>query len=229
MGPEATAELFLRIIKATPAEKDQDHLRVIIYNNPKIPDRTEAIVGSGKSPLPELVRTAVNLRKAGADFIVMPCNTAHHYYDNLAKKVGIPVLNMVELTSQEIHKKLVKQKIKKAGLIATTGTVISKLYDKGLERFEIEILTPSSDLQSVVMDAIYNSIKSGKISQGRKAILRVAEYLIQKGARIVICGCTEVSLVLKDGDLSVPVIDPLEILAEAAVSRALDKESLIGE
>lgn len=80
MGPEATAELFLRIIKATPAQRDQDHLRVIVDNNPKIPDRTAAILGEGQSPLPEMVRTARNLERAGVDFIVMPCNTAHYYY-----------------------------------------------------------------------------------------------------------------------------------------------------
>lgn len=223
MGPEVTAELFLRIIKATPAEKDQDYLRIIVDSNPKIPDRTEAILGRGVSPLSELVATALNLEKAKADFIIMPCNTAHYYYENLAKKVKIPILNMVELAAQEISSKLSKMAAKKAGLIATTGTVASKIYEKELDNFDIQVLIPSKDLQNAVMIAIYENIKSGNLPRGRKKILKIAQSLITDGAKVIICGCTEVSLVLKDGDLSVPVIDPLQILAEAAVATALGR------
>jgi len=77
MGPYATVELFSKILKFTPARKDQEHLRIIIDNNLKIPDRTEAILGNGKSLLPEMIATAKNLEKAKVDFILIPCNTAH--------------------------------------------------------------------------------------------------------------------------------------------------------
>lgn len=220
MGPEATAELFCRLIKATPAQKDQDHLRVIVDDNPKIPDRTEAIVGRGRSPLLEMVKTARNLERAGADFIVMPCNTAHYYYEELKKSVGIPVLNMIELTAQVIKKKF--PNVRRVGLIATTGTVKTKIYDQALGRIDAKVISPPADLQDRVMEAIYD-VKAGRITEGRKIIVHVANHLAERGADMVICGCTEVSLVLKSGDLSIPIIDPLQILSEVAVATALGR------
>lgn len=220
MGPEATAELFCRIIKATPAQKDQDHLRVIVDNNPKIPDRTEAIAGRGASPLLEMVKTARNLERAGADCIVMPCNTAHYFYEDLKKSVGIPILNMIELTARVTNKRF--PNVRRMGLIATTGTVKTKIYDQALGRIGVKVTSPSADLQDVVMEAIYD-IKAGRIMKGRKTIVNVANHLAERGSEMIICGCTEVSLVLKSGDLPIPIIDPLQILSEAAVATALGR------
>jgi len=221
MGPEATAELFLRIIKATPAEKDQDHLRIIIDNNPKIPDRTADIIGGGPSSLPEMMKTAKNLEKAGADFIIMPCNTAHYYYEELSKTVHIPVLNMIELSAKRIKDDF--PDVRKVGILATTGTVKTKIYDQSLSRVSVQVIVPDDDMQDVVMKAIYN-IKAGCIREERQAVMRAANHLIEKGAEAVICGCTEVSLVLKSGDVTVPVIDPLQVLAETAVEVAMGKD-----
>jgi len=94
MGPEATLDLFHKIIKLTYAEKDQDHLRIIIDNNPKIPDRTDAISGTGKDPLPKLIVTAQILEKAGADFIIIPCNTAHYFISEIQQSIKIPILTL---------------------------------------------------------------------------------------------------------------------------------------
>lgn len=221
MGPEATADLFNRIIRETPAKKDQDHLRVIIDNNPKIPDRTTAILGEGVSPLPEMVKTAKNLEKAGADFIIMPCITAHYYYKELSKSVKIPVLNMIELTAQNINK--IFPKAKNAGLLGTTGTVKSKLFDKSLGKFGVEMIYPLEAFQRKVMEAIYDYIKAGKILEGKKIVVDVANHLIELGAEVIICGCTETSLVLKDGDVTKPVVDPVQILAQTAVKVALGR------
>jgi len=219
MGPEATADLFRRIIRATPAKRDQDHVRVIIDSNPKIPDRTAAIISGGPSPLPEMAKTAKNLEKAGADFIIIPCNTAHYYYEELKKNVGIPILNMVKLTAQTIREKF--PNVKKVGLIGTTGTVKARIYDKALERNKVEVIYPPEELQDKVMEAIYNNIKAGRILEGKETIVKVANHLVEKGAEMIICGCTEVSLVLKSGDI--PVLDPLQILAETAVAEALGR------
>ena len=221
MGPEATAELFMNIIRATPAKKDQDHIRVIIDSNSKIPDRTSAIMGKGPSPLPEMVRTAENLEKAGVDFIIIPCNTAHYFYEELSKSIRVPILNMVELTAQTIHKKF--SGIRRIGLIATTGTVKSGIYHRALGKYGFEALCPSQRLQDRVMEAIYSHIKTGRISEGKETITSVASELVKGGAEAVICGCTEVSLVLKEGDIPVPVVDPLQILAKTAVTMALGR------
>mgnify|MGYP000241628663 CR=1 FL=1 len=208
-----------RIIRITPAQKDQDHIRVIIYNNPKIPDRTAAILGKGPNPLPEMIETARKLEEAGADFIIIPCNTAHYYYEELRKNVGIPILNMIELTSQKIAERF--PQVKKVGLIGTTGTVKARLYDRALERRGIQVIYPPEGLQNKVMEAIYDNIKAGRIREGKEIMGKVAKQLIKEGAEIIICGCTEVSLVLRSGDIPVPLVDPLQILAEVAVAEAL--------
>ncbi len=222
MGPEATADLYLRIIKATPVKRDQDHPRVIVYSNSKVPDRTAAILGTGPSPMPELIRAGKRLEEAGADFIIIPCNTAHYFIDQLQKELRVPILHMIRLSAGKA--KADYPKVKKAGLLATDGTVKSGLYKQAYGDVGIEILEPNPEKQADIMKAIYQCVKAGNLIDGGLLLRGVANDLIAVGAEMIICGCTEVSLVLKEGDLSVPILDPLQVLAEAAVAEALPKE-----
>jgi len=221
MGPEATADLFMRIIRATPAKSDQDHLRVIIYSNSKVPDRTPAILGNGPSPLPEMLRTGRALEVAGADFIIIPCNTAHFYFDDLARELKLPILHMIRLAAEETHKKSID--ITRAGLLATDGTVASRLYHNVFSEVGIKIITPPPRQQADVMRAIYQHVKTGDLEGGGNILRGVSEELVEEGSEAIICGCTEVSLVLKQSDLKVPVIDPLQVLAETAVDYAFSR------
>jgi aspartate racemase len=222
MGPEATSDLYLRIIKATPAKRDQDHPRVIIYSNSKVPDRTAAILGTGPSPMPELIRAGKRLEEAGADFIIIPCNTAHYFIDQLQKELRVPVLHMIKLSAAKAKKSY--PNVKKAGLLATDGTMKSGLYKSAYSDAGVEILEPSPEKQADVMKAIYQNIKAGNLIDGGFLLRGVANDLLSAGAEMIICGCTEVSLVLKEGDLHVPILDPLQVLAEEAVAEALPKE-----
>jgi len=218
MGPEATTDLFYKIIKLTPAEKDQDHLRVIIDNNPKIPDRTAAILGKGEDPLPALRETARNLEKAGADFIIIPCNTAHYFLSLIQESVKIPILNMIEETVKETRKKI--PPIQKVGLLASIGIYKTKIYSQHFKKFNIEVISPEEKDKEKVMKVIY-AVKAGNLSEEiKKNILKIAQKLIDKGAEAVIAGCTEIPLILKEGDVSVPIIDPTQALAEAAIQKA---------
>ncbi len=217
MGPEATADLYMKIIRATQVEKDQDHYRVIIDSNAKIPDRTPAILGTGPSPLPVMLETGRNLQRAGADFIIMPCNTAHYFHDRLQAGLEIPALHMIRLSAEDTRRR--HPEVTKAGLLASDGTLASRLYECYGEQ-GIEIVAPSGESQRDVMDAIYRDIKRGDLETGGKLLHRVAHELLDAGADAVICGCTEVSLVLHEGDLTVPVVDPLQVLAEKAVELA---------
>ena len=218
MGPEATIDLFYKIIKFTPAEKDQNHLRIIIDNNPKIPDRTAAILGKGEDPLPALQETARNLEKAGADFIIIPCNTAHYFLSSIQESVKIPILNMIEETVKETQKK--NSSIKKVGLLASIGTYKTKIYHQHFKKFNIEVISPEEKDKEEVMKAIY-AVKAGNLSEGIKiSILKIAQKLIDKGSEALIAGCTEIPLILKEGDVSVPIIDPTRVLAETAVRKA---------
>jgi aspartate racemase len=218
MGPEATIDLFYKIIKFTPAEKDQEHLRIIIDNNPKIPDRTAAILGKGEDPLPALQKTAQNLEKAGADFIVIPCNTAHYFLSSIQESVNIPVLNMIEETAKETKKRI--PQIKKVGLLASIGVYKSEIYHQHFKKFYIEVISPEEKDKEEIMKVIY-TIKAGDLSKRvKKNILKITQKLIDKGAEAIIAGCTEIPLILKEGDVSVPLIDPTQILARVAVQKA---------
>lgn len=224
MGPEATADLFYRIIRATPVERDQDHPRTIIYSNSKVPDRTPAVLGDGPNPVPEMVMAAKALEAAGADFLIMPCNTAHYFIGELRESVGIPILHMIDLTAKRVISD--RPQMSRAGLIATDGTVKSSLYHDNFGEQGIEIMIPPEDMQRASMRAIYERIKRGDLEGGREMVLEVASELVDMGAEAVICGCTEISLVLKEGDIDVPVVDPLQVLAETAVGVALGELEL---
>jgi len=222
MGPEATIDLFAKIVKRTGVKKDQDHLRILIDNNPKVPDRTLAIQEKGPSPLPKLIRSAKILESAGADFIVIPCVTAHYYYKPLKKKVKIPILNLVEMTVQYIRSRL--KGISKVGLLATTGTIQAGLFQTSFSHTDLQLIIPTPEVQKRwVMEAIYGrrGIKAiGPSENSKRLILNASVKLIHQGAQAIIAGCTEVPLVLKEKDLSVPVIDPISILAGAAIEKA---------
>ncbi len=218
MGPEATIDLLNKIIKLTPAKKDQDHLRIIIDNNPKIPDRTAAILGEGEDPLPALRKTAQNLEKAGVDFILIPCNTAHYFLPLIQKGIKVPILNMIEETAKESKKKI--PRIKKAGLLATLGTYKTKIYPQYFGKFNIEIISPEEKEKDEIMRIIY-AIKGGDLSKKIKEnLLSIVKNLIERGAEAIIAGCTEIPLILKEKEISIPLIDPTQVLARVAIEKA---------
>ncbi len=211
MGPEATADLFLKIVKSTPAAKDQDHLRIVVDNNPEIPDRTAFILGKGADPRPLLIETARNVEKMGADFMVIPCNTAHYFHGDIQSAVRVPVLHIMKEVA-----KMLSGKIQRAGILASTGTLRTRLYEDHLTQVGIASVVPAGGDQEDVMAAIYG-VKAGDLKKGRELALRAGEKLVAQGAQAVIAGCTEIPLVLHDGDLAVPVVDATKVLAEACV------------
>jgi aspartate racemase len=216
MGPEATCDLYLKIIRNTPAEKDQDHFRVIIDSNPKIPDRTAFILGQGSDPRPLLVETARNVERAGASFLVLPCNTAHYFYKDVQESIGIPVLHMMDEVAGYL-----RGKVNQVGILASTGTLRTGLYEKALSAAGIGSIVPSEDDQDEVMESIY-LVKAGKLEPARALILKQGKLLVERGAQAVIAGCTEIPLILKQGDLDVEVVDATDILAKACVRFACE-------
>src|SRR5690606_13896368 len=221
MGPEATADLFAKIVRATPARRDQDHIRVIIDSDPKIPDRAAHIWGRGPDPRPHMLRAAHNLVDAGADLITLPCNTAHAFYDDLAEAVPVPVLHIM----REVAAWLAAEQpgIRRVGLLATVTTIRLGLYHTALADAGVEVLVPHEVAQQGVTRAIYgpDGVKAGNRTAARGRVLDAAHDLIRRGAQAVILGCTELPLVIGPDDLDVPVIDATDILARAAVREAL--------
>ena len=221
MGPEATLYLFDRIIRNTPASSDQDHLRIIIDNNPKIPDRTAAIIGNGVDPVPKMVQSGLSLERAGADFIVIPCISAHFFLDRLQHELNLHVLSAIDETVDLIVKEL--PYVNTVGLLATSGTLKGGLFQKRLKASGIETLVPGQEDQENVMSAIYR-IKGDPAgwvrADSKERLIIIAGRLMDQGAQGVIAGCTEIPLALSREDLSVPLLDPVEILAGAAVREA---------
>jgi aspartate racemase len=226
MGPDATNHFCSLITKLTPAKSDQEHIPVIVFNNSAIPSRVNAILGCGESPLPELVRTARVLQSAGADFLVMPCNTAHYYFADLQAAVDIPILNIVEeavlLLARDFNH------LKTVGILGSTPTLNAGLFLNSLKTFGKNVVTPDSDVQDhFVMDAIFSNdgIKAGFLEEPKNQLLKAAEHLRRKGAEVIIAGCTEVSLVLSQQDMDMPLIDPLTVIARIAVELAMSGHS----
>ncbi len=222
MGPEATNRLCSLITEWTPARTDQEHIPVVTFNNSLIPPRVEAILGGGESPVPEMIRTARVLEEAGASLLVMPCNLAHYFIEELQSAVRVPILNMIEETVKFAISKY--PGFRTAGLLASTPTIRHRLYEDSFARYQRAIVTPSESAQEAkVMLAIYgeHGIKSGHRSAPRALLIDAAQELIAQGAELIIAGCTEISLVLDADGAQCPLIDPLEIVARVAVSRAL--------
>jgi len=219
LGPEATVELMSRIIHYTGAKKDQDHLHLIVDHNPKIPDRSAAIRRGGESPLPLLRAAARRLEKAGADFIVIPCNTAHFYLPRIRRSVRLPVVDLIAEAVRCAQAK--RPAVRRVGLLATSGTVTAGVYRRACLEAGLELVTPPAARQKLVVEAIY-LVKSGRGTGRAAAILaRAARFLAtEQGAEVVIAGCTEIPLVLKQAHCPVPLVDSLDVLARRTVALA---------
>jgi aspartate racemase len=222
MGPEATVDLYRHIIDLTPAEKDQDHIKVLIYSNPKIPDRTAAICSDGENPLPALIQAVALLENAGAGIIAMPCNTAHHYLKEMQSNARIPILNMVEETVHTLRKH--SSVIRKIGLLAMDGTIKSGVYSRAIEPLGIHIILPEETKQGEVQTAIAR-VKAGKCDLSTKGMFKTAAIqLIEAGAQAIILGCTEIPLAFDQEAVACLCLNPTRILAQAAVDWALSTQ-----
>ena len=213
MGPLATADLFEKIICCTRASRDQDHLRVLIDSNTNIPDRTAALLHGGQDPTPHLVESARLLERAGAQVLVMPCNTAHNFYDGVAAAVQIPVLHMIRITAQVLRDRGVRT----AGLLATDGTIQTRAYQKIFDGSGIDLLTPEGEDQKPIMDLVYQGVKAGDLTYDARRARRTMEALLDRGAETLILGCTELPLAVRLYHLTCPVTDPTLELARETV------------
>jgi len=219
MGPEATVDLYRLIILLTPARRDQDHIKVLIYSNPKIPDRTRAILREGENPLPQLIESAKILERGGAGIIAMPCNAAHYYLPDIAASVKIPVLNMIEKTSDAFR--LVNPDAKAVGILAATGTVRSRIYHEVFARSGVEVLVPDKKDQERLHAGI-GLVKAGLNDRyTQETFQSIGARLVKEGAKSVILGCTEISLTFNTQHVDYITLNPARILAQAVVDWAL--------
>jgi aspartate racemase len=216
MGPMATCDLMKKIIENTDAACDQEHIRLYVDSNTNIPDRTAAILRGGADPRPALTQSAVKLQAMGADLLVMPCNTAYYFVEDLRKAVDIPVLNMQHETADELR----RQGITTVAVLATDGTVQSGLYDRALKNVGITPVYPDKNEQKLVMSVIYDYVKAGKDYRDVDKIHAMVEHLRSQGVQGLVLGCTELPIAFAPWKVSLPTFDPTLILARTAIRQA---------
>jgi aspartate racemase len=219
MGPEATVDLMARIIKATPARDDVDHIRMLVDNNPKVPSRIKALIdGDGESPIPCLQQMARRLADWGVDFLAMPCNTAHYYLRDLQASVAIPVLDMIDLAARAVI--VQTPGLKTVGLLASTAVLNLKLYEKRFVESGVALVPPAEHFQTGVMQAIKKIKTSSYGSEVVGAVQAAADNLAGLGAGVLLVACTELSIIGREIRAAVKVFDSAQILAEAIVKEA---------
>ncbi len=215
MGPLATADLFRKIVFLTKADGDNGHIRIYIDNNPAIPDRTAAILSGGEDPVPEMTKALRNLEKCGADCIVLPCNTAHHFLPQLQALTETPILNMLDITAEVCAK---TRSGKRAGILATRGTLETGLYDRALAAHGVGCVLPDEPGRDALMCAIYDGVKKGAaLAPMRRELHLLVERMSEQGADFFILGCTEMPIVREVLELPGDYIDPTSELAKAAI------------
>lgn len=215
MGPEATADLFEKIIYFTDANSDQEHIHLVIDNNTSIKDRSYYILNKKNSPEEELIKTAQNLEKYGVDLIAMPCNTAHYFYEKIQLSINIPLINMIKETA--IYLKENRENLDFI-LLSTEGTYESNIYKREFEKAGLDITYPKKDYKVVIMDAIYKFKKSKPIDIDK--FIDALDKIKMGKSSVFILGCTELPLIFKKYSIKDDYIDNTEILAKSIIKKA---------
>jgi aspartate racemase len=213
LGPAATLDFFDRILKRTKAQRDQDHLRVIIDNNTKVPDRNAFADGNGPSPAAAIAASARGLQNAGAEFIVMACNTAHAYEAEIRAAITIPFISMIDETVAAVA----ELRPERAGVLAGDACLAANLYQEKLKRAGVEPVLLSPDSQRTFMEVLYR-IKAGDTGETvRRSMATLARKLEAQGAEVLIAGCTEAPLVLTQDDVEAELISSTDVLVEKTI------------
>lgn len=221
MGPEATVDLMQRIIANTPAIDDVDHIRCIVDNNPKIPSRMKAILTeAGENPGPCMAEMAKRLEQYGADFLVIPCNTAHYYYEDVAQAVTIPVVHLIDLVVEKVITD--NPGITQIGVLGSTTIVKTKLYQSVFSKRGVEVIYPDDTMQEKLFNVI-KDVKRGKTGkETRTSFSDIGKHLEKKGVGLAILGCTELGIIA--ADLPIAYIDAAEVLAREVVAVAKNQK-----
>ena len=213
MGPLATVDFLEKLITETKSVTDQRHIPTVTWSVPQMPDRSNHIMGGGESPFPELRRGVLSLQTMGASVIAIPCNTAHFWHDLLVESTGMKILHIADAVIDQLRFTTIKRTIKTVGILATTGTVCSGIYQKKLTVAGYEAIVPSDNDQNAVTTGI-GLAKSGKVTIAKDIFLEQIDRLKMQGADVVILACTEIPAVLEEFD---ELIDSNRALARRCV------------
>ncbi|QHP58960.1 aspartate/glutamate racemase family protein [Pectobacterium carotovorum] len=221
MGPLATVDLLHKIVEETPASRDQDHVPVVAWNVPQIPDRQQALAGTGESPLPTLLHDIRQLNRLSVSHIVVPCNTAHHWFDALTEASDAPLLHIADATLHALTQAdEAKASPRKIGLIATHGTLNAGWYQQRFAaQLGAETVVPNEQEMTTLFVPGCYAVKRGELQHGGRLLDLLAAQLVERGAERLVLACTEVPPALEAvssrwRNIS---IDPTRALAQACV------------
>lgn len=218
MGPEATSYYYENVIAHTKAKKDQEHIDMVILSHAAIPDRTEAIItGDDKALIRMLSEDAKTLENLGVSNIAITCNTSHYFYEKIQKAVNIPIINMIHESVAYAVREF--DPVKKIGIMATDGTINSRIYHKECRKLGVTPVKPSEERQKDVMSLIYDDIKSGKPGDRAKFDRVISEFM-RKGCDAVILACTELSVFKGRHDIPSICLDAMDVLVKESILRS---------
>lgn len=218
MGPEATSYYFEEIVAHTQAEKDQEHIDMVILNQATLPDRTHAILtGDEEGFLDKFIASAKTLESLGVENIAIPCNTSHYFYEAVQSEIKVPIIHMIRETIQYAKENFADTQ--KIGILATNGTVKSGVYHRECEALGVEAIVPSAANQEEVMSLIYDEIKKGKPATPAK-FQKAYDDLMAAGSDVVILACTELSVFKKSHEIPANVLDAMDILVKESITRS---------
>jgi aspartate racemase len=219
MGPEATVDFMSRVLRVTPANVDQDHVRMIVEQNPHIPSRQNAIRGTGESPGPAIAEMAARLQAAGADFLVMPCNLAHAWQGEIVAATQIPFVSIIDTSVAAALERSGDDGA--IGLMTTPGCFEADLYQSALAATGRPVVLQTGDELDETMTQVAR-IKGGDKSEDVARELRaLGERLVKRGATVLIAACTEFPLVMSESMFDVAYISSTDELARETVAVAL--------
>ncbi|MDP4003930.1 aspartate/glutamate racemase family protein [Methylobacterium sp. NEAU K] len=220
MGPLATVDFLAKLVRATPARRDQDHIPTLVCSAADIPDRVASILGQGPDPLPAMRAALARLEAGGATRIAIPCNTAHHWHAALQAGTALPILHIVDAVADDLVRCALTDG--PVGLLASEGTLRAGLYPERLARHGFTCLTPDPDGQAAVAGAIH-LVKAGRVAEAAPILEAQALSLTAAGCRRVVLACTEIPLALAGAgdDLASLMVDATDALARACVAACL--------
>lgn len=217
MGPAASAEFVNRLIATTPATCDQEHIPFVLWNNPQIPDRSTSMRNGTNESLPLLRQGVAMLRAVSCDLIVIPCNSAHYWYDELINH-GIPIIHIVDSVASELRSLNVENQT--IGIMGTQGTIEFGIYQNRLTHQGWNCIVPDRAEMDFFVQPAIDLIKAGKIQESQALLMNVIHSLIDRGAKAVVLGCTELPLAIRiKSDEDIPIINSIDSLVEAAIKQ----------
>ncbi|MFD2117093.1 aspartate/glutamate racemase family protein [Paenibacillus yanchengensis] len=216
MGPKATAVFFDTIIERTAASRDQDHINMVILNHATIPDRTQVIAqGQADQFLTTIARDFALLEQAGAANIAIPCNTSHYFYEHMQAMTSVPIINMIDETWKVVFERFGAGC--RAAVLATTGTISTKVYAKGIAQYPMQLVEPPANLQQEVMDIIYTDVKANNNCDPERLQRLIDQMIEQYECDCVILACTELSCIALDSVYKNCTVDAMQTLVDRAI------------